>query len=308
MFTLCTFQLDTVATVIAQPPSTSSLIELLRIATPTLLASSSDVAQRRRAEDTVRDASQREKLFRTLQLRIHPDKHPGDERATGLFQEVTLFYGRCVDAMGREDQNRQSSQDAKDHAPKKQNEDGERRGCSGNEGSGRTKQDRDTDRSKYPQWFPWWYRHNEYPGRNPRRPSTATPDASAHSDYENCDYDHQYPGQRRRHPRWHQKNGDPEQQRANRRQPSSHYCIAALSAILFPPLGLCALMHSFRVRRSWDDGRYGDARDHSDRAYSYAWYGCLCFAIITAYILLGDGDHHWDWDRIKHDLPWNSGP
>ena len=95
--------LDTVSTVIAQPPSTASLIDLLRIATPSLLASiSSSKQQQDDAHAIVRDASQREKLFRTLQLRIHPDKHSGEERATALFQDVTTFYGKCVDAMERD--------------------------------------------------------------------------------------------------------------------------------------------------------------------------------------------------------------
>ena len=55
--------LDTVATVIVQPPSTTSLIELLRIATPTLLASNDK--QRQQSAAIVRDASKRDKLFKT---------------------------------------------------------------------------------------------------------------------------------------------------------------------------------------------------------------------------------------------------
>ena len=94
----------------------------------------------------------------------------------------------------------------------------------------------------------------------------------------------------------------------NRRQPSTHQAFAVLSTILFPPLGICALLHSFLVKRAWKDGRYGDARDHSDQAYSYAWFGCLCFAFVFMYLWLSDGDVGWDWERMKHNLPWSDGP
>ena len=93
--------LDTVATVIVQPPSETSLIELLRLATPTLLASTDE--QKQQSALIVRDASKRDKLFRTLQLRIHPDEHVSDARVTKLFQDVTLFYDMCVAEMENED-------------------------------------------------------------------------------------------------------------------------------------------------------------------------------------------------------------
>ena len=96
--------LDTVSTAISQPPSSSSLIELLRIATPGLLASSTDARQRKIAEENVRSVSKREKLFRALQLRIHPDKHDEDGRAMELFQEVKLFYERCIKVRHRKDE------------------------------------------------------------------------------------------------------------------------------------------------------------------------------------------------------------
>jgi hypothetical protein len=93
--------LDTVDTTIKQSPSTDALIELLRITTPSLTTNNS--SQKNDSYAKVRDVSQREKLFRTLQLRIHPDKHPGDERVTALFQEVTLFYQRSVEVLESED-------------------------------------------------------------------------------------------------------------------------------------------------------------------------------------------------------------
>ncbi len=95
--------LDTVSAVIAQPPLSSSLVELLRITTPSLLSASNDAKERCAAEATVQIEPKRNKLFCTLQLRIHPDKHPADERATKLFQDATAFCEKCVDAMGRED-------------------------------------------------------------------------------------------------------------------------------------------------------------------------------------------------------------
>jgi hypothetical protein len=99
--------LDTVDATIKQSPSTNALIELLRITTPSLASNNSK--QRNDSYEKVRDVPQREKLFRTLQLRIHPDKHPGDERVTALFQEVTLFYQRCVEVLESEDRRQWSA-------------------------------------------------------------------------------------------------------------------------------------------------------------------------------------------------------
>jgi hypothetical protein len=93
--------LDQVSNTISQSPSTTSLIELLRLTTPSLQTSNAN--QRKESYAKVRNVSSREKMFRTLQLRIHPDKHPGDESVTALFQEVTLFYQKCVEAMEKED-------------------------------------------------------------------------------------------------------------------------------------------------------------------------------------------------------------
>lgn len=97
--------LDTVSSVIGQPPSASALIELLRIATPKL-------QRGKQAEAKVRDASQRAKLLKVLQLRIHPDKHAGDETVTEIFQKVTTFYENCVDEMEKEDARRRWSSSA----------------------------------------------------------------------------------------------------------------------------------------------------------------------------------------------------
>ena len=82
--------------------------------------------------------------------------------------------------------------------------------------------------------------------------------------------------------------------------------MAALSALLFPPLGMCALMHSLKVRKAWEDKRYGDARDHSDQAYNYARYALLFIVCILASIWLGDDDFDFGWERMKHN--WGGGP
>ena len=82
--------LDTVSTIIQQPPSTSALIELLRVASPQALLTSNDT-QRTKSSEIVKNVQQREKLYRTLQLKIHPDKHVDDGRVIELFQEVYVI-------------------------------------------------------------------------------------------------------------------------------------------------------------------------------------------------------------------------
>jgi len=281
--------LDTVSTAIAQPPSSSSLIELLRIATPSLLASSTDAKQREGAGAKVRDKQRRDKLFRTLQLRIHPDKHAGEyhERATVLFQDVTTYYTVCVDVMEEEDR-RQRWSSRNSHNSE---------GITG-KGDVTTK--------------------NEPKGRQttnpPRRPSRSGATTNTHSDYENAgaNYDEEQPPPQRQYPgrrgRRRNNNNDNSQVNRNTRQPSSHQAFAATSTILFPPLGLCSMYHSYQVKRAWQDGRFGDARDHSDQAYNYAWYGCLIFVCVVMYLWLRDGDWDWDWDKIKDDFGWDDGP
>ena len=257
--------LDTVATVIVQPPSTTSLIELLRIATPTLLASNDKQRQQSAA----------------IELRIHPDKHVGDTRVTELFQEVTLFYDRCVVEMEKEDSRQTQQHD---------NYSTNTTAASGMKNSGQ-------------------YHH---PTRinNPRRPASGT----THSDYENYNDVHQQQANYYRHP-WYKRNrpnhsSNTTTTRQNK-QPLNHACISILSTVLFPPLGICALRHSYEVSKAYNDGRYNDARNHSERAYSYAWLGCLCFIVIFGYIMLRNSNEHgegWDWDKMKHDWGWDNGP
>ena len=303
--------LDTVATAITQTPSSSSLIELLRIATHNLV-------QCEDANAKIRNASKREKLFRALQLRIHPDKHPGDERATVLFQEVTLFYGRCVEVMDDEDRRAariqsSASNNCKNDRTEATTTTTSRNNDHYNNDGGTTDRNINGHNTKYPQWKdPWWYRHNNNPQtkNNPHSPrsSRGTP-RTAHSDYENAQYYNSEQSQSTFNPQ-DESNGIRTRgtRRGGTRQPSSHQAFAVLSATLFLPLGLCALVHSFRVQKAWREERYSDARHHSEQAYCYAWLGCLCFCFIFLYLWLSDGGVDWDWDRIKHNLPWDDGP
>ena len=95
--------LDTVSVIIEKDPNGDTLVELLRVATRDL-----------DDDETLADSAKREKLFKTLKLRIHPDKHTGDmERATALYQNVQPFYDRCVANI----QKRPSKQQPKAVAP-----------------------------------------------------------------------------------------------------------------------------------------------------------------------------------------------
>jgi hypothetical protein len=81
------FFLDTVGRVITQPPSEESLLELLQIVSPNLTY---DQLLSSRSEE-------RKKIFKSLILRIHPDKHPKNASVTTLFQNVQSFYNDCSD-------------------------------------------------------------------------------------------------------------------------------------------------------------------------------------------------------------------
>ena len=65
------------------------------------------------------------------------------------------------------------------------------------------------------------------------------------------------------------------------KRPDSHQCCALFSCILFPPLGIFALVHSCLTYRTWSQGRYGDAHDHSKQAYDFATWGIIVFVLIV---------------------------
>ena len=287
--------LDTVATVILQPPSTSSLIELLRITTPTLLSSNEE--QYKESFASVHDTSKREKLYRTLQLRIHPDKH-SDTRATQLFQDVAEYYKKCCEEMEREDTRQKYTFQQSSFT---------------NDTTVTNTTTEDSHAQQHTSTYPAGVnksRQYQHPSRfnNPQRPNGSTTDTT-HSDYERHTDQQEQPPNYDRYPWRRRMKRKKKNNRNNSRKPPSHLCISLVSAILFPPLGVCALMHSHKVKKAYNEGRYRDAKDSSDRAYSAACLGILCFIVIFLSLWLRNGDgKDFDWERIKHDFPWNNGP
>ena len=72
-----------IRTIISDKPSREALYQLLRSVSPEL------------TEEDIYVPSTRNKSFKELRLRIHPDKHQGDDSATSLFQDVPPFYDAC---------------------------------------------------------------------------------------------------------------------------------------------------------------------------------------------------------------------
>ena len=78
------YLLTTIPTIINKDPNASSLLQLLQTVDPSLTV------------DQISDSVGRNKAFKSLKLRIHPDKHPSDlNQATKLFQDVQEFFHRC---------------------------------------------------------------------------------------------------------------------------------------------------------------------------------------------------------------------
>ena len=89
------------------------------------------------------------------------------------------------------------------------------------------------------------------------------------------------------------------------RRPSSHQCKAVVAFLLFPPLGLCALMHSCLVDRCWNSGRYGDAVNHSRQAHAYANFSNFVGVILWIWLLFfREGPPLVTWDDIKRFFTW----
>lgn len=283
--------LDTVAVAISKPPSASALIELLRIASPNASLTESDV--------TSQDSTKRDKLFKTLKLRIHPDKHPGDEseRVTELYQNVGTFYDKCV-AAGRtstarastnsgtrtdttspyrsstsNDNNKSSRQPQASPSPANSNTNtnGAYYGANQNNNRG---------------FRPSGY--NPYPhGTKHSDPIRPTHDSTGY--YSNYNDYVSYAD--------HQKQRQ-QQNKIPRTIPPSRYCFTIISILAFFPIGLCALMQSYKVKSAWNEGRHADALDHSTRAYRYACYAYLFGLLLLLYFWLRDGDHEdFDFDK-----------
>mmetsp|Transcript_27229 Transcript_27229/g.38313 ORF Transcript_27229/g.38313 Transcript_27229/m.38313 type:complete len:106 (+) Transcript_27229:182-499(+) len=63
------------------------------------------------------------------------------------------------------------------------------------------------------------------------------------------------------------------------RRPDSRQCLACMALVLCFPIGVCAMGHSLQVDRSWNQGRYGDAVNHSRQADKYANFA-ICVGIV----------------------------
>ena len=273
--------LDTVSAVITtRPPSTSSLVELLRITTPDLVLSSSSCRAvgeggggTQEAELIVRrDVAKREKMYKALQLKIHPDKHPGDERVTTVFQDVTTYYERCIVVMESEPVIRTNTTTTTSTNTKVNNATELGTKYQQREATVNTKRSgvRSKSSSTVPhaQWVPPFLREYWPAGRRGGERSTNPIDTSIHSDYVNDSDEHERfrrtltPSQRRHHDR------------------------------LFP---------SQQYR---DDG----CRDF---VACVSLLGTVLLCIFLWYFWLGDNNYDWDWDKIKRENSWgnnNGGP
>ena len=79
--------LEQIRLILEKDPSKESMHEMLKMASPYL------------TEADVMVSATREKAFKTLQLRIHPDKHADKDTATQVFQDVQTFYDRCCQSL-----------------------------------------------------------------------------------------------------------------------------------------------------------------------------------------------------------------
>ena len=75
------FFLDTIHRIVDKEPSAEGLHELLKTVAPNITY-----------KQVIDSSSDCPKAFKTLKLRIHPDKHPQEKRATSLFQNVQIYY------------------------------------------------------------------------------------------------------------------------------------------------------------------------------------------------------------------------
>ena len=79
---------------VSQPPSRKSLQKLLILANPNTQQTSHSI------HTLINNPVAREKAFRQLKAKLHPDKHPRDaERVTKLFQNAQQYYMDCCHAM-----------------------------------------------------------------------------------------------------------------------------------------------------------------------------------------------------------------
>jgi hypothetical protein len=86
------------------------------------------------------------------------------------------------------------------------------------------------------------------------------------------------------------------------RRPENHQCYAVTALILCFPLGVCAVLQSIMVDRAWEQGKYGDAVNHSRQASNYACFGTfvgVCFWIY--WLLFHEGNQLFKWPDFNFD-------
>ena len=84
-----------------------------------------------------------------------------------------------------------------------------------------------------------------------------------------------------------------------RSRPDNHQCSAVTALVLFFPLGIFAIYHSYKTDASWKAGKYGDAVVHARQAKQYASWGTtlgILFWILWFFFRRGKGE--WEWPNV----------
>jgi len=79
--------LEQVEAILGKEPERENLYDLLRVTSPNLKEANLDIQELR------------SKSYKSLKLRVHPDKHQNDSRATKVFQNLDSFYDKCVERL-----------------------------------------------------------------------------------------------------------------------------------------------------------------------------------------------------------------
>jgi len=94
------------------------------------------------------------------------------------------------------------------------------------------------------------------------------------------------------------------QQQTARRPPDNHECYSVMALLLCFPIGLLACYHSLQVNRTWEQGRYGQAYNHSRQASKYACAGTAlgcCFWFFFLVIRPESKVVDWQWPDWNFD-------
>ena len=84
------------------------------------------------------------------------------------------------------------------------------------------------------------------------------------------------------------------------RRPDSHQCCAFVSLVLCLPMGIGAMIHSYKVDQSWKAGHYGDAVNHSRQAHNYACWGSVIGTVLLMIWWFRNHEFNFpdfDWNR-----------